>query len=174
MSWEESSFDCCHFWLWRGFWEKRWLLLHLPAMITFHLPSSKANPQILNPIPSNIWLQMVSDCHLISPPVNSFWNLLMSSDWDFIFLIPDRSVSHLLLSLSSFVQAFLWHQTTLRVLLLNQFKPHKLLYYVQKCPHPKYDGEDHPDNQFAIAPFLFPPFYIGSAEMYIPYVPILA
>ena len=39
-----------------------------------------ANPQIRNPIPSNIWLEMVSDCcqcgiHLLH--LCSFWNLLI-------------------------------------------------------------------------------------------------
>ena len=63
-----------------------------------------ANPKIRNPIPSNIWLEMVSDCcqrgiHLLH--LCSFWNLLICCLYAFeIGFIFSSTVFHLLLLLS--------------------------------------------------------------------------
>ena len=77
-----------------------------------------ANPQIRNPIPSNIWLEMVSDCcqrgiHLLH--LCSFWNLLICCLYAFeIGFIFSSTVFHLLLSWSLLPKLlshsfFCWH-----------------------------------------------------------------
>ena len=128
--WEVSSFDCCHFWLWGGFWEKRWLLLHLPAMITFHLlePQIRKSVILFRAIFDWKWFLIAT---YQSPPLNSFWNLLICSNWVSFFLIRDQSVFHLFLSL---LKGFMLcpsfsnkgSLTTLRILIWNQFELHKL------------------------------------------------
>ena len=142
-----NSFDCCHFWLWRGFWAQHWLLLHLPAMITFHLLLRKSPNPPLNPIPrSNIWLEMVSDCH--PPPAHL---LHLSSEWllkssymlyilnlVYFFLIVCRSIIFFHFRFFSFLTSsapnlfsHLTTQSCLKVLIWNQFKQLKLHYFTK-------------------------------------------